>query len=143
MSAADADRLILAKARKGKATPLEAVLQVAQAAAVPVALGVYLLRRWMKHRKEQKGKPKPASGKQQSAAAAASAARSEKAKARRNYKVKRDEVGQMLAQDGEEYPDVQPSDDTMEVYNEDEVDNAGAAAAGGAPPNQMIDMLKQ
>lgn len=129
-------RVIRSKALGGKRTLGEKALKAAQSVGLPVAVGLYFLFKWWKAPKKAKA---PAGSAKEPASTSASTAR----KARREYKINREEAQSMLAQDGEDaYPEVDPGDDTVEAYNEDETEAAGAAAANGAPPNQMIEMLK-
>lgn len=114
----------------------EQAIKIAQSLSLPAAIGLFFLFKWHKSPKTPKAKT-PAAGSAKESTSQASR------KPRRDYKVNREAIEPILAQveDGD-HPELDPGDDAMEAYNEDETEAAGAAAAGGASNNQMIEMLK-
>ncbi|KAG2488794.1 hypothetical protein HYH03_012594 [Edaphochlamys debaryana] len=128
------------KSKKPQQNLLEQAIGLVPSLVVPVTIAVVAFRRFRAHRKSaaaKKSAEKPA---------AAEAKAPEARKPRRDYKVKRDQEGPLLmgADDAEDGPEVQPHDNVMHGYSEDEVEAAGAAAAGpGAGNTQMLQMLQQ
>ncbi|KAG2435913.1 hypothetical protein HXX76_007108 [Chlamydomonas incerta] len=130
------------KSKKAKANLVDATLNIVQAWALPVLVGGYLVRRFLQNRKKAPKAPDAA------AAAKAEEVDADKAgaerKPRRDYKVKRDHEGPLLAGADDEEVEVQPHDEVMEGYSESEVDAAGAAAAGpGGGNTEMLKMLQK
>lgn len=130
--------------KRGEPTLLDTAGGLIRTYAVPVALVAFAVRRFLQHRKKQ---PKKAAA---AAAAPAATAAAGARKPRRTYKVQPQEGPVLVSAAGPEEdegsdPGVQPHDNVMEGFNEDEVEAAGAAGAAGGPGgNQaMLQMLKQ
>ncbi|KAG2433105.1 hypothetical protein HYH02_012808 [Chlamydomonas schloesseri] len=132
------------KQKKAKTNLVDATLNIVQAWALPVLVGGYLVRRFLQNRKKAAKAPDAAGAAKAEQADGEQAGAAER-KPRRDYKVKRDQEGPLLAgADDEEEVEVQPHDEVMEGYSESEVDAAGAAAAGpGGGNTAMLKMLQQ
>ncbi|KXZ49041.1 hypothetical protein GPECTOR_23g128 [Gonium pectorale] len=127
------------ESKKPKTTLVDSALGLVQQYALPVAILGFLARRFLAHRKEA---AKKAATKAEPAEASASTA--PQRKPRHVYKVAREREGSLLVGVDDEDVEVQPHDNVMEAYDEQEVEKAGAAAAGPGGGNQaMLQMLQQ
>lgn len=132
--------------KKGQFNPLDAAVGLAKD-YWPLAALAFAARWYIQRRKKQQVKA-PAAPAAAAASTGAAPLASMQRKPRREYRITTDPDGPLLVNsamgDAEtEDVEVQPPDNVMEGYNEEEVAAAGEAAGGGTGNTAMLQMLKQ
>ena len=133
--------------KKGQFSPLDAAVALTKD-YWPLAALAFAARWYLQRRKKQQSKA-PAAPAAAAAASGAAPQASAQRKPRREYKITTDPDGPLLVNsamgefDEDEEVDVQPHENVMEGYTEEEVEAAGEAAGGGKGNNAMLQMLQQ